>query len=268
MSKLPHDHIDGPPWHIVGKDGPVIATAIHAGHHIRTELQPWLCIGAEERLREEDPMTDYFMSVGDTVVRANRSRFECDLNRSREGCISSNPEDTWGLRIWRDDLPEEQMESSRRLHDDFYALMRERCDALIERHGRILLLDIHSYNHRRKGPEGDPEPLPGNPDIDLGVTTLDKSAYGELVDLFAKTLRATPIDDRTPDVRENKRFPDGGNFPECFAEIYGEKACIMTLEYKKIFMDEWGRTADILALQQLRHGLTNAVAAARKWLAG
>ncbi|MEN3971883.1 N-formylglutamate amidohydrolase [Sphingomicrobium sp. XHP0235] len=268
LTSIEHDPENGPAWNLVAAEGPVMTTSIHAGHHVRLELQPWLCMDELGRLREEDPMTDYFLTVGDTMVRANRSRFECDLNRPRDGCISNDPEDTWGLTIWREDLPEEQMERSRQLHDAFYAAATKRIDAMIAAHGRILLLDLHSYNHLREGKDGDPAPLPDNPDIDLGVTTLDKPVYGELVERFARKLRSVPIDGRTPDVRENKRFEDGGNFPEWLHARYGEDACIMTLEYKKIFMDEWGRSADILALQALRHGLSLAVADAREWLAG
>ena len=42
---------------------------------------------------------------------------------------------------------------------------------------------------------------------------------------------------------------------------------MITLEYKKVFMDEWGRSADILALQDLREGFLAAVDEARDWLA-
>lgn len=34
-----------------------------------------------------------------------------------------------------------------------------------------------------------------------------------------------------------------------------------------MFMDEWGQTADILALQDLREGFLAAVEGAREWLA-
>jgi len=260
-----NDPENGAPWNAVLGGGPVLATSIHAGHNIRLELQPWLEIGETERLREEDPMTDYFLTTANNNIRANRSRFECDLNRPRAGCISANPEDTWGLKIWADDLPAEQMDNSRQLHDAFYEMVRYQCDDLIAQHGRILVIDLHSYNHRRNGPQGEIEPRPENPDIDIGATTLNKAVYGDLLTRMTKKLRSVPLLGNTPDVRENKRFPDGGNFPEWLAEIYGDRACVMTLEYKKIFMDEWGDTANILALQHLRSGLLAAVEDAYRW---
>ena len=261
-----HPAGDGAPWNVLRGDGPVIATAIHAGHVVRADLEPHLAIGSDDRRREEDPLTDYFLSLADSLVRVNRSRFECDINRPREGCISDDPADTWGLTIWRDDLPAEQMEASRRLHDRFYGEIREWFDGLIERHGRILVLDLHSYNHRREGPDGDPAEAAGNPDIDIGATTLDKGVFGDLLDAMASRLADIPVGDSKPSVAENVRFPDGGNFPEWLYEIYGDRACVMTLEYKKMFMDEWTGTLDIGKVQDLRTGLMHALEAGRREL--
>ena len=257
--------VDGetPPWDFCVQTGPVITTAIHAGHGIRSELLPWLEIGDRERLREEDPLTDYFLAVGDSMLRANRSRFEFDLNRPREMAISTDPADQWGLQIWNSDLPAEQIEKSRRLHDEFYAMMRNHCDAMIARFGRILLLDIHSYNHRRDGPDADPAPAGENPDIDLGATTMNHRIYGDLLESFAQELRSAPVCGRQPHVGVNVRWEDGGNFPEWLHEIYGDDACVITLEYKKSFMDEWTGQANVLALQHLREGLARAVERAR-----
>ena len=229
-------------------------------------MQPWLVISDEDRLREEDPLTDYFLPVADNLFRANRSRFEFDLNRVRDRALSRNPEDTWGLTIWKADLPEDMIETSLVHHDRFYAQVKQTCDELIRRHGKILFLDLHSFNHIRSGPGGAPGDHASNPDIDLGVTELNRDIYGDLVDRFADRLRSVPIAGRTPDVRENSRFPDGGNFPEWLHRVYGDAACVLTLEYKKVFMDEWTGTADILMIQRLRQGLLLAVEEARRAL--
>ncbi len=257
---------DGAPWNCIVGGGPVVATAIHAGHVIRKELEPSLAIEAEDRRREEDPLTDYFLSLSDNLVRVNRSRFECDMNRPREKCISDDPDDTWGLKIWRDDLSGEQKETSRQLHDRFYGEMRSLFDGLLEKHGRLLVLDIHSYNHRRDGPAAEPADERENPDIDIGATTLDKSVFGELLNVFTGELAKSPVRGRLPTVGENIRYPDGGNFPEWLFDVYGKRACVMTLEYKKIFMDEWTGALDIGAVQDLRTGLMHALRAARREL--
>lgn len=244
-----------------------MVTAIHAGHTVRPSLRPWLEIAQQERLREEDPLTDFFLPAGDTIFRANRSRFEFDLNRPAEKAMSVDPEDTWGLRIWNHELPQQEIDASLALHRRFYALMAQRVEAMIAEHGRILVLDIHSYNHRRAGADGPADPQADSPDIDLGATTLNKGIYGDLLEAFAHGLRSRSVKGRLPDVRVNIRWEDGGNFPEWLHARYGDAACVITLEYKKIFMDEWGQEADILALQDLREGFQAGVAAARNWLA-
>ncbi len=256
-----------PPWDMLVTEGPVMVTAIHAGHSIRPSLRPHLALGEAERLREEDPLTDFFLPAGDTVLRANRSRFECDLNRPEARCITADPAETWGLRIWRDDLPDAEIAASRALHRRFYALMAERIEAMIAAHGEVLVLDLHSYNHRREGPEDAPAPQAGNPDIDLGATTLDHAAHGGLLAAFAEGLGSCPLSGAMPDVRVNVRWKDGGHFPEWLHATYGAKACVVTLEYKKVFMDEWTGSADILALQELREGFHAGLARAREWLA-
>ena len=114
--------------------------------------------------------------------------------------------------------------------------------------------------------DGDPAPADKNPDIDVGATTLDKAVYGDLLKDFADMLRSVPVNGQAPSVGINVRWEEGGNFPEWLHSIYGDKACVMTLEYKKIFMDEWSEEADILALQHLRQGLLLAVEGARRAL--
>ena len=122
-----------------------------------------------------------------------------------------------------------------------------------------MVLDLHSYNHMRDGPEGEPAPAKLNPDIDIGATTLDKHLYGDVLEAIMRRLRETPVNGANPSVEENVRYPDGGNFPEWIYATYGERICTITLEYKKIFMDEWTSTLDIGAAQDLRTGLMMAL---------
>lgn len=243
-----------------------MVTGIHAGHTIRSSLKPWLMMGEVERLREEDPLTDFFLSAGDTIVRANRSRFEFDLNRPPEKAVTTEPEDTWDLRVWNESLPESERSRSLSLYSQFYELLAGRVKAMLAENERILVLDIHSYNHRRNGWDEEPADPEENPDIDLGATTLNKEIYGGLLTEFANGLRSHPVHGRELDVRTNVRWEDGGHFPEWLHAEFGDAACVITLEYKKIFMDEWGQTANILALQDLREGFLAAVQAGRAWL--
>jgi N-formylglutamate deformylase len=250
-------------WDIVVGDGPVIAAAIHDGHAVRDSLLPHMAIDEQQRLREEDPMTGILASVGDTRIQVRTSRFQVDLNRPRERAISTNPEDTWGLQVWRGALPPEETEASLAIHERFYAMVRELVERQLARWGCLLVLDIHSYNHRRDGADAPPADPDGNPDIDLGVTTLDRDLWGDVVERFADMLRCHRAGGREPDVRENVRYPDGGHFPEWLYATYGPDVCTITLEYKKVYMDEWTAQADIAVVEGLRTGLQAAVDAVR-----
>lgn len=250
-------------WDITVADGPVVATAIHDGHTIRPSLRPLLALGDDERLREEDPLTGLLTEVGDVRIRVPTSRFEVDLNRPREGAVYARPEDCWGLEVWSSALPGREIERSLQRWDRFYAMVAELLDRLLDRWDAILLIDLHSYNHRRDGADGEPAPQHGNPDIELGLTTADPARWRSVTARFSEALRATPIRGRTPDVRANVRFPTGGHFPEWIYARWGSRVCTISPEYKKIFMDEWTGAADIAALRDLQRGLRTAVDAVR-----
>ena len=250
-------------WDITLADGPVIATAIHDGHSIRPSLQPLLALPREDRMREEDPLTGLLTAVGDVRIRVPVSRFEVDLNRPRELAVYARPEHCWGLEVWRSPLPEAEIARSLERWDRFYAMFAELVDRLLERWESVLLVDLHSYNHRRDGATADAAPQSDNPDIELGLTTADPDRWGEVTERFAQALRGVPIAGRTPDVRANVRFPTGGHFPEWVFARWGARVCTISPEYKKIFMDEWTGHADIAELHALARGLHAAVSAVR-----
>lgn len=254
-------------WELTLGDGPVIAAAVHDGHGMRPALQPYLAIDDATRRRDEDPLTGLLTTVGDVQLRVRASRFEADLNRPRELAISPDPANTWGIKVWDAGLPDTEIERSLAYHDRFYAMVRRLMDAAIDRFGQVLVLDIHSYNHRRDGADADPADVRENPEIDLGVTTLDHGRHGGLLERFTDALRSVPLQGRAPDVRNNVRYDGGGHFPEWLYATYGDAVCAISLEYKKVFMDEWSGQADIAALYDLRDGLRAAVAAARPELA-
>lgn len=250
-------------WDLVTGDGPVLAVALHDGHAIRDSLRPFLAFDDAQLRRDEDPLTGLLTRVGDTRVRVRRSRFEVDLNRPRDKALSTDPADTWGLRIWQGPLPQHEIERSLAIYDRFYAMIHELVERLLARWGCVLLLDIHSYNHRRDGADAAPAPQSGNPDIELGVTTLERRRWGAMLERFAGALRLAPVAGRAPDVRENVRYPTGGYFPESLYAKYGEPLCVISPEYKKIYMDEWTAQADIAVVEDFRTGLERAVRTVR-----
>jgi N-formylglutamate amidohydrolase len=222
---------------------PLAATAIHNGHDLREEVAEIMALSDPEHLREEDPYTGIWTTVVTTRLVAHRSRFEVDLNRPRDKAVYRSPEDAWGLQVWKREPPADLVERSRLEYDAFYAEAHRIFSAMEERFGRFVVLDLHSYNHRRRGPGEPPDDEAANPEINVGTGTLDRKRWGPLIDRFIGDLTAFEFLGRHLDVRENVKFR-GGNFPRWIHENFERSACCLAVEVKKFFMDEWTAKVD------------------------
>jgi N-formylglutamate amidohydrolase len=87
-------------WSVHRAASPLIGTAIHNGHGVREDLSEIMPLDPSERLREEDPFTEYAIRDVPKRVVCHRSRFEIDLNRARSGAVYLAPDQAWGLDIW------------------------------------------------------------------------------------------------------------------------------------------------------------------------
>ena len=225
-------------WITVGGDGPIIATAIHAGHELRTEVEALTALSDAERFREEDPFTDQWLWGAETTVAVSRSRFEVDLNRPRESAVYIQPADAWGLELWKSELPPEVIDQSLAIYDDFYRDLEQLCDRAAELHPRFVVLDLHSYNHRRQGPDKPVDDPADNPEINVGTGTVDQSEWADVVAAFSNAMAIHPFDGGHLDVRENVRFK-GGHMSRWINQRYEKRGCALAVEAKKIYMDEW-----------------------------
>ena len=68
-------------WTVHRGDLPVVATAIHNGGGVPRELAGRMSLAAEDRLREEDPYTEFFIRDVPNRIVVHQSRFAVDLNR-------------------------------------------------------------------------------------------------------------------------------------------------------------------------------------------
>lgn len=236
---------------------PLVTTAIHAGHGLRPAIAGRIALDDDARRREEDPFTDRIAAAGGPPIVAHRSRFEVDLNRPREGAVYTDPSTAWGLDVWREPLPDAEIERSMALHDAFYEGLASRLDELA-RQRPFVVLDVHSYNHRRAGPDGPPAPAAGHPEVNVGTGSLDRDRWGHVVDHFVEDLRRHQVRDHRLDVRENVRF-EGGYLSRWVHERYDGDGCALALEYKKLFMDEWTGALDDDHLRQLTEALADTV---------
>jgi hypothetical protein len=242
-------------WKIDVGDGPLVATAIHAGSGFHEQTLPHVALPKSERLREEDPYTDLWTRVAPTRVVGTRSRFEVDLNRPREKAVYRTPEDAWGLKVWKDSIPEHVEARSLTQYDAFYQSLEKLYAEKSRRHGVFVVYDLHTYNHRREGPAGPHADSAGNPQVNIGTGTMqDRSRFAGLIDRFINDLSSFDFPGGKLDVRENVKF-FGGNHPRWAHQRFPDQACVIAIEFKKFFMDEWTGEPDMMLVEAIGDAL-------------
>lgn len=245
-------------WRLHLGSGPLIATAVHDGHNVRDDVAKHFALTDLQQLREEDPFTGKWAEVAPIRVLGTQSRFEVDLNRPRENAVYRKPEDAWGLTVWNGDPPSEMFEKSLAQYDAFYSAMHEMFTAIVEQHGHFVVFDLHTYNHRRQGPDGPVADPSANPQVNLGTGTMDRNRWAPVVDAFADSLRAFDFPGGKLDVRENVKFR-GGNWPRWIHENFPNTGVAIAIEFKKFFMDEWSGDPDNAMIGSISEALQSTV---------
>lgn len=217
---------------------PLVAAAIHAGHKLRPRVAKWINLDEKTRLREEDPFTDAWIKVGDLRIVRDYSRFQVDMNRKRQKAVYRKPEDAWGLKVWKDNLPLEVVENSLKEYDDFYAEVKNTLTELQNRVGPFVVLDLHSYNHIRPKPDSPPANPEKNPEVIVGTSNMDRGRWAPVVERLLTDLGSFDFLGRHLDVRENVKWA-GGQFSQWIHNTFPEHGCSFAIEFKKTFMDEW-----------------------------
>jgi len=245
-------------WDIDNGSGPLVGTAIHNGHALREDVSEHIVIGEDERLREEDPFTGPWTSAASTRIVARFSRFQVDLNRPRVSAIYLTPNDAWGLDVWRGRPPADVIARSLQEYDAFYDEMRRLLSGIAERNGHFLVLDLHTYNHRREGPNGLPADPAANPEVNIGTGSMNTEKWRPLVRRFLDDLSSFDFLSRRLDVRENVKFR-GGQFSRWIHETFPDTGCALAIEFKKFFMDEWTGELDTSQHQAIQRALQTTV---------
>jgi len=246
-------------WRLTVGRGPLVATAIHAGHEVREDVLTHMALDESERLREEDPLTELWTRIAPTQIVGLRSRFEADLNRPRASAIYRSPEDAWGLRVWKDGVPDDVADRSLAEYDMFYKALGTLYREIADRYGAFVVYDLHTYNHRRAGPDGPEADPAGHPQVNVGTRTLaSRERFGGLVKRFMQDLRDFDFPGGKLDVRENVNF-FGGNHPAWAHREFPDTACVLAVEFKKFFMDEWTGEADMTLVDAIGRALAATV---------
>jgi len=241
-------------WHITLGDGPVLGVALHAGHEMRSELLGHLNIDEATRIREEDPYTDYWTQACHSQFVTRRSRFEVDLNRPLDEAICVQPEDCWNLEVWESPVGRAAMDRSYAEHGVFYESLEKLLRQMVDRFGKFVIYDIHSYNHRREGPRRPLAEATANPDINVGTGTMDRVYWSPVVERFMTDLHNFDFLGRHLDVRENVNFK-GRQLAAFVHQTFPETGCVLAIEVKKFFMDEWTG----VAIPEMVNGMLDAL---------
>jgi hypothetical protein len=240
-------------WWTIGRGfSPILGTAIHNGHKVRGDVEALMALPRNERMREEDPFTEFVIRDLPNRIVFHRSRFEVDLNRPRDAAVYLIPEQAWGLDIWDQRPCPAIVKQLLTVHDAYYSMLRQVLYDIEERHKHFIVLDIHSYNHRRDGPDAPPSPLETAPDVNIGTFSMDRDRWAHVVDPFMAKLRQFDFRGRRMDVRENVSFQGKGEQTRFIHEVFPKSGCAIAVEFKKFFMDEWTCVSDREALVAMR----------------
>lgn len=241
---------------------PLLATAIHAGHQLPPELLKICGISEADRLREEDPYTDEAAALFPNHIVVRSSRFAIDLNRKPEKAVYLTPADCWGLPARTEALPGPLLARLRQDYASWYSLLQYQIERLLELHPFLVVLDLHSYNHRRGGPHAEPDLQEQNPDIIIGRSNLRNKHY-PAAEALCQLLDGQPFLDGILDCRQDVKFP-GGQMSRWLNDRYPDRLICLAIEFKKTFMDEWSGKLDRPAWSELKSLFFSRVQA---WLA-
>ena len=239
-------------WTVHRGDSPVLATAIHNGRGVPANLAARMCLSAEGRLREEDPFTEFIIRDVPNRIVVHRSRFAVDLNRSADQAIYLRPEQSWGLRVWSEPPDSTMITEALRFHNGYYRMLETMLQSVEAQFGRFVVLDVHSYNHRRHGPEAPPAHPDTMPEINIGTFSMDRRRWGYVLAPLIERLGEIDVRGRRLTVRENVAFQGKGEQTRFIHEKFPETGCAIAIEFKKVFMDEWTGVPDREALTALR----------------
>lgn len=215
---------------------PIIGTALHYNGRIRRDMWPKLALDRPSRYYEEDPETHKFLGSLMHTLTPNQSRFELDLNRPPDTTIYTKPSLAWGLETWKEPMTQYEREFTLEKWYEFQTMIDAAVEHAVEQFGYAIIFDFHSYNYQRK--EYVDWRTDGKPVINLGTRHLSLDARGtEIKDWFFDRLRQHTVLGEECLVEENGVFY-GGYLNRRLSHLYQHRCITLSVEYKKVYMDE------------------------------
>ena len=229
-------------------ESPLWSFAIHDGHQISASLEPYMLLSDKERLREEDPFTATIAELPINQFFVSTSRFQLDINRKIEDSIYLNPKQAWGLNVFKN-FPSTIIEELYSQHQHIYKIIDENIQKSINEFGYFIILDFHSYNAKRESPNEIID-YNSNPQINLG-TYYNNEKWNSFISFFINEVKQHKLYNNEIDIRENIKFK-GGYLAQHIINKYGEYGCVLSIEFRKDFMDEWTGDADCIKIESCK----------------
>jgi len=213
---------------------PIIATAIHAGHHVRDELIPLMEIPQNHRLFEEDTATEEMIQGLSNTIWGLESRAVYDLNRSPDLALPLTPEKFWGIKVYGTQPTPEMNQRSLESHARFYDFMGTIVSHMLDKFNVCIVLDIHSYNISRQIEKGFASP----PVFNLGTESLDRVKWKKQIQTWIMALESISLPrEITTVVAENEIFSGKGQLCE-YLGTWDDRILVLPTEVSKVYMDE------------------------------
>ncbi|WP_045956880.1 flavohemoglobin expression-modulating QEGLA motif protein [Vibrio galatheae] len=226
---------------------PVVCAAIHAGNRLRPELANQCLLSEHDRLFEEDPYTDEMISSQPINIVGLDSRFEYDLNRAMS--LSTYYRSAWSRKVWEKPISAKQRAVSHRKHSAFYTVYEALISKLEEKHGMVIVFDIHSYNYKRQKSDA--------PVFNIGTSQIDMERWGSAVKRFKSELGKIELPNLETTSEVDAVF-EGRGYLIAHTNARFDKTLVLPTEVKKVFMDEDSGTVFPLVLESLQSGLKEA----------
>ena len=111
----------------------------------------------------------------------------------------------------------------------------------------------------RCGPSGPPAPESENPQVNIGTGTMQNRAqWAGVIDRFMHDLAGYDFPGGALDVRENIKFR-GGEHPRWAHATFPNSCCMLSVEVRKFFMDEWSGQPNMKLVKAMGDALASTV---------
>jgi uncharacterized protein (TIGR02421 family) len=205
---------------------PYCCTAIHDGSKLRAELKTKIEHDEYNRWFEEDPFTGDFIASMPITIIGNDTRFEYDLNRTPDDCVS---ETAWGKNVWKKKLTHKEHQRSLQKHANYYKVTHALIAKLEDLFGGCIVYDMHSYNHKRWDRK---VPL-----FNIGAERIDMNRFGAVVEHWRSELATIKLENLENISAINDVFYGRGYNLEYITNNF-KNTLVLATEIKKVYCNE------------------------------